>query len=94
MIPTGAANTDDAFNFIEFMSDPKILGQAWKTGRLAPRTDVVLQDPLWPQAYTTYREQLQSARARGPHPQWPSCRALCRRRSRRRSPARSRQPRR
>jgi len=71
VIPTGAANTDGAFKFIEFMSDPKILSEAWKTGRLAPRTDVVLQDPLWPQAYTTYREQLQSARARGPHPQWP-----------------------
>ena len=27
--------------------------------------------PLWPQAYAIFREQLQSARARGPHPQWP-----------------------
>lgn len=71
MIPTGAANTDDAFNFIEFMSDPKILIGGWKNGRLAPRTDATVDNPEWPQAYAVYREQLLSARARGPHPQWP-----------------------
>ena len=71
VVPQGASNLDGAFKFIEFMSDPKILSEGWKTGRLAPRTDVVLAEPLWPQAYATFREQLQSARARGPHPQWP-----------------------
>lgn len=71
VVPKGAKETDGAFRFIEFMSDPKILNEGWKTGRLAPRSDVKVADPLWPQAYATYLEQLASARARGPHPQWP-----------------------
>ena len=71
IIPTGASNQDGAFKFIEFMSDPKILIGGWKNGRLAPRTDAAVQNPEWPQAYGIYREQLLSARARGPHPQWP-----------------------
>jgi multiple sugar transport system substrate-binding protein len=53
------------------MSNPEVLNNGWKTGRLAPRSDVVVQNPLWPQAYATYREEMQYARARGPHPQWP-----------------------
>ncbi len=71
VVPKGAKSVDGAFKFIEFMSNPKILNEGWATGRLAPRSDVVVQNPLWPQAYGIYREQLQSARARGPHPQWP-----------------------
>jgi multiple sugar transport system substrate-binding protein len=69
--PKGAKQVDGAFGFIEFMSDPKFLNEGWKTGRLAPRTDVTVQNPQWPQAYAIYREQMQSARPRGPHPQWP-----------------------
>jgi multiple sugar transport system substrate-binding protein len=53
------------------MSQQSVLSEGWKTGRLAPRTDIVVQDPLWPKAYETYRKQLESARPRGPHPQWP-----------------------
>jgi multiple sugar transport system substrate-binding protein len=53
------------------MSQPEILNEGWKTGRLAPRSDIVVEDPQWPQAYEVYREQLASARARGPHPRWP-----------------------
>lgn len=71
LIPVGAQAVDGAFAFIEHMSDPAILNEGWKTGRLAPRSDVVVEDPLWPQAYEIYREQLASARARGPHPEWP-----------------------
>jgi multiple sugar transport system substrate-binding protein len=71
VVPKGAKSVDGAFKFIEFMSNPKILNEGWATGRLAPRSDVVEQNPLRPQAYGIYREQLQSARARGPHPQWP-----------------------
>jgi multiple sugar transport system substrate-binding protein len=71
IVPQGATGVDGAFSFIEFMSNPRILNEGWKTGRLAPRNDVVVENPLWPQAYQIYREQLQSARARGPHPQWP-----------------------
>jgi len=71
VLPKGAKQVEGAFKFVEFMSNPKILNEGWATGRLAPRSDVVVQDPRWPQAYAIYREQLQSARARGPHPQWP-----------------------
>ncbi|MBI3708397.1 MAG: sugar ABC transporter substrate-binding protein, partial [Proteobacteria bacterium] len=71
VIPKGAKEVDGAFRFIEYMARPDILDAAWKTGRLAPRTDVVMQKPDWPQAYSIYHEQLNSARARGPHPQWP-----------------------
>jgi multiple sugar transport system substrate-binding protein len=69
--PKGAKQVDGAFSFIEFMSNPQFLNEGWKTGRLAPRTDVTVQNPQWPQAYAIYREQMQSARPRGPHPQWP-----------------------
>jgi multiple sugar transport system substrate-binding protein len=71
VIPKGARELDGAFRFIEFMSNPAILNEGWKSGRLAPRADVVVAEPLWPQAYAIFREQLQSARPRGPHPQWP-----------------------
>jgi multiple sugar transport system substrate-binding protein len=71
VVPQGAAQVDGAFSFIEFMSNPDVLNNGWKSGRLAPRSDVVVQNPLWPQAYTTYREQMRDARPRGPHPQWP-----------------------
>ena len=71
IVPKGAAQVDGAFKFIEFMSNPKILNEGWATGRLAPRSDVVVEKPLWPQAYEIYRKQLESAKARGPHPQWP-----------------------
>ncbi|CAH1657892.1 ABC transporter substrate-binding protein [Chelatococcus asaccharovorans] len=71
VVPKGAKQPEGAFKFIEFMSDPKILNEGWKTGRLAPRTDVKVENPRWPQAYGIYREQMQSAKARGPHPQWP-----------------------
>ena len=62
---------DGAFAFIEFMAQPQIVSEGWNTGRLPPRTDIVIDNPQWPQAYAIYHEQLQSARARGPHPQWP-----------------------
>ena len=71
LIPKDAKQVDGAFRFIEYMSRPAILHDAWKTGRLAPRTDVVVQNPDWAQAYSIYHEQLKSARARGPHPEWP-----------------------
>ncbi len=70
-IPTDATDPDGAFRFIEFMADPTIVSEGWKTGRLPPRTDIVIENPQWPQAYAMYHEQLATARARGPHPQWP-----------------------
>jgi multiple sugar transport system substrate-binding protein len=71
VIPKDAQDPDGAFAFIEYMAQPKIVSEGWNTGRLPPRTDIVIDNPQWPQAYAIYHEQLQSARARGPHPQWP-----------------------
>jgi multiple sugar transport system substrate-binding protein len=71
IIPKNAQNADGAFAFIEFMADPKIVAEGWNTGRLPPRTDIVIANPQWPQSYSIYHEQLETARARGPHPQWP-----------------------
>lgn len=71
VVPKGAAEVDGAFRFIEFMSNPKVLSNGWANGRIGPRTDVVVQNPLWPQAYATFRGEMQYARPRGPHPQWP-----------------------
>jgi multiple sugar transport system substrate-binding protein len=70
-IPTGAKNVEGAFKFIEFMSNPNFLNAGWDAGRLAPRKDVMLENPQWPKAYATYRQQLQYAIQRGPHPRWP-----------------------
>jgi multiple sugar transport system substrate-binding protein len=71
IIPKGAAQVEGAFRFIEFMSNPTVLNEGWKSGRIAPREDVLVQDPLWPQAYAAYRSEVMYARPRGPHPQWP-----------------------
>lgn len=71
IIPKDAQNPDGAFAFIEYMADPKIVAEGWNTGRLPPRTDIVIANPQWPQSYAIYHEQLETARARGPHPQWP-----------------------
>jgi multiple sugar transport system substrate-binding protein len=71
VIPKDAQNPDGAFAFIEFMAQPKIVSEGWNTGRLPPRTDIVIDNPQWPQAYAIYHEQLETARPRGPHPQWP-----------------------
>ena len=71
VVPKGGAQVEGAFRFIEFMSNPEVLNEGWKSGRIAPREDVVVQNPEWPQAYTTFRGEVVNARPRGPHPQWP-----------------------
>ena len=70
-IPAGAEDREAAFQVIEFMSSPEVLGNAWATGRIPPRRDVDVSDPAWAEAYAAFAEQLESARARGPHPEWP-----------------------
>lgn len=70
-IPIGAQNRSRAFELIEWMSQSEIMMNSWVTGRLSPRTDTQVPDPAYPQAFAVYSEQMQSATARGPHPQWP-----------------------
>jgi len=70
-IPKGAKQVDGAFRVIETMSDPALFQQGWGVGGLlAPRTDIEISNPTWPQAYAVYREQMKTAIQRGPHPQW------------------------
>jgi multiple sugar transport system substrate-binding protein len=38
---------------------------------MSPRSDSEVKDPLWPQAYAVFREQVKYAVQRGPHPDWP-----------------------
>ncbi len=45
VVPAGAAQVDGAFRFIESMSNPVVLNNGWKAGRLAPREDVVGTGP-------------------------------------------------
>ena len=70
-IPKGAKEVDGAFRAIEFLSTPAIFQDGWKSGLMAPRSDVEVKDPLWPKAYAVFREQVKYAIQRGPHPQWP-----------------------
>jgi multiple sugar transport system substrate-binding protein len=70
-IPKGAKEADGAFQVIDTMLDQSIFQNGWNIGALlAPRTDIEIQNPNWPLAYTVYREQMATARQRGPHPQW------------------------
>ena len=70
-IPKGAKEIDGAFQLIEAMSDPALFREAWNSsGLLAPRGDIEIADPAWPQAYAVFREQMKTAIQRGPHPQW------------------------
>ena len=70
-IPKGAKEVDGAFKVIEAMSDPALFREGWTTsGLLAPRGDIEIADPAWPQAYAVFREQMKTAIQRGPHPQW------------------------
>ncbi len=70
-IPKGAQDRDAAFKFIEFMSSQPVLENAWNTGRLPSRDGIAIKDPNWPAALAVFQEQMKSARARGPHPEWP-----------------------
>jgi len=70
-IPKGAKEVDGAFRVIEAMSDPALFREGWSaSGLLAPRSDIEIADPAWPQAYAVFREQMKTAIQRGPHPQW------------------------
>ncbi len=70
-IPKGARQVDGAFKVIEAMLDPAIFTPGWNVGGvMAPRTDIEVAHPSWPQAYATFRAQLPTAVQRGPHPQW------------------------
>ncbi len=68
-IPAKSAKIDAAFRFIEAVE--KKQERLWnEAGYLSPRKDIVTENPSDPQAYATLVEQLNHAKARGPHPEW------------------------
>ncbi len=70
-IPKGAKHRDLAFTVVEFMSEPAQMKLAWSGGRLPPVASISIDNPDNPQAYPVFRKQMEVAKARGPHPQWP-----------------------
>ena len=70
-VPKGAKNVAGAFKVIEFMSLQPQMAMAWQGGRLPPSPNVVIDNPQFPAAYGAYKKQMEFARPRGPHPDWP-----------------------
>jgi multiple sugar transport system substrate-binding protein len=70
-IPKGAKNKEGAFKVIEFMLMPAQMAQVWLGGRLPPSPNVVIDNPQFPAAYAAFKTQMEFARPRGPHPDWP-----------------------
>ena len=71
-IPKGAKNKAGAFKVIEFMSLQPQMAEAWLGGRLPPSPKVVIDNPQFPAAYAAFYKQMEFARPRGPHPDWPT----------------------
>ncbi len=68
-IPTKAENPDAAFRLIEAIEQSQ--DRYWnEIGYLAPRGDVFVENPIEPEVYKVFVEQLKYAKARGPHPEW------------------------
>jgi multiple sugar transport system substrate-binding protein len=70
-VPKGANNPAGAFKVIEFMSQPAQMARSWNGGRMSPVRSFTMDNPAFPEAYTTFRQQMEFARPRGPHPKWP-----------------------
>lgn len=67
----GARNRELAFRVCEHFQTDEVLASAWPSGRLPPRSDVRVDATRWPEAFAVFSEQMQFARVRGPHPNWP-----------------------
>ena len=93
VVPKGAGQVDGAFRFIEFMSNPDVLNEGWKSGRIAPREDVrgaesALAASLCDVSRRKWRMPGRADRIRNGR----ISRGRCRPRSSRRSPARNHRP--
>ena len=70
-IPKGAKHPDLAFKLIEFMSEPEQMKQSWSGGRLPPVMTLTIEESPNSKAFEVFRQQMEFARPRGPHPDWP-----------------------
>jgi multiple sugar transport system substrate-binding protein len=53
------------------MSEPAQMQRSWSGGRLPPVTTIAVDNPSSPEAYAVFTKQMEVAKPRGPHPQWP-----------------------
>ncbi|TDO94044.1 carbohydrate ABC transporter substrate-binding protein (CUT1 family) [Halanaerobium saccharolyticum] len=73
-IMKGADNVEEAWEFIRWTQRRDFVEQMYiKGGRLPSRSDVAEESDYWRDdpVQRTFLEQLEYAKARGPHPKWP-----------------------
>jgi multiple sugar transport system substrate-binding protein len=58
-----------AFAFLEFLASQ--MPQVWNDWGFLPTEKVVVDHPKWPTDYAVFLQALQTARVRGPSPEWP-----------------------
>ena len=58
-----------AFEFLEYLDQQ--MPRVWNEWGFLPAEQVNVENPKWPAAYKVFIEALQTARVRGPSPQWP-----------------------
>lgn len=72
-------NADGAWDFLRWMSEPEQLQPYLEqTGYFPPRKDIGEQSTHWKSDphLSGFLDQMESARTRGPHPQWPEISAV------------------
>jgi multiple sugar transport system substrate-binding protein len=58
-----------AFEFLEYLASQ--MPDVWNDWGFLPTEPVAVAHPKWPAAYAVFLQALQTARVRGPSPQWP-----------------------
>ncbi|GAB0112832.1 ABC transporter substrate-binding protein [Acidisoma sp. C75] len=59
----------EAFEFLEYLVTQ--MPDVWNDWGFLPVEKVTVAKPKWPAAYATFLQALQTARVRGPSPEWP-----------------------
>lgn len=67
-ISKASEHVDAAFEFIEFMYAQQ--PRNWNEFRLLPPRAIEVENPVFPEGYEFFLEQLQYGRVLGPHPRW------------------------
>jgi len=67
-------NVDGAWEFVKYMESPEVVEQWYKdSGYLPSRKDIIEKSDYWKNdpILSVFAKQMETARARGPHPKWP-----------------------